>query len=297
MGEWNPGYGYIPGDLITFLGITYYCILYIPGANYPPSSPNVWLIIADKGATGSTGDIGDTGSTGPSGSVGPALFTFTTLVPTSIRFPTPTSVLLYSNYYGFKRANIVESYPSAFLTFRVTQRQEKVIGFIPSSEFSNADYHAKYGFHYDTTTSNYYIYEQTNVGAPINYSSNDIFTITIANNTASYFHNGSNVYQSTGVPVDTYVGNCSLFTVGDIIDQISYGYIANPQNGATGATGPAGEAGPGAAGPVHGEGRAVRRALAAEGRGRAVQAHAARRCRRRRRRQGAEDTAPVQAGE
>jgi hypothetical protein len=57
------------GDIVTYLGQTYYCILQSGSYEYPADTTK-WTLLAASGSSGDTGPQGDTGTTGATGSTG-----------------------------------------------------------------------------------------------------------------------------------------------------------------------------------------------------------------------------------
>lgn len=68
-GAYDNGADYEIGDLVTYLGSTYYRLVG-PNPGYPPTNPDYWKIIAAKG---DQGDIGPEGPEGPEGPMGASI--------------------------------------------------------------------------------------------------------------------------------------------------------------------------------------------------------------------------------
>jgi len=66
IGTYDNGADYEIGDLVTYLGSTYYRLLG-PNPGYPPTDPTYWKLIAAKGDQGDEGPEGPEGPTGPAG--------------------------------------------------------------------------------------------------------------------------------------------------------------------------------------------------------------------------------------
>lgn len=68
-GAWSGSLTYIPGDLVTYQGSTYYTLTGATGSSVPGAS-GAWTVVASKGATGSTGPQGIQGIQGEIGPQG-----------------------------------------------------------------------------------------------------------------------------------------------------------------------------------------------------------------------------------
>lgn len=70
QGEWDIATDYLAGDLVEYLGSTYYAPVNIAHGANPAAGGTAWELVAQRGATGLEGDEGDVGPTGPMGPAG-----------------------------------------------------------------------------------------------------------------------------------------------------------------------------------------------------------------------------------
>ena len=188
------------------------------------------------GPTGVSGKDGNKGDIGPKGNDGAGMFNFVSSYP-DIEFPASNSILKTNNNYIPSIVTTVEKYRVLVFTFEApVNASNTIIGlnrmnpslFCHSVQFLSKTMNI-------ILNGNDTVYEkQLN---NLTYSSGDMFSFIVEETKLTVTNNGIVLYEGKNYyPTDFFKAAFRISTVGQLIKNISFGYVS------TGLTGPSGVA-------------------------------------------------------
>jgi len=214
-----------------------------------PTGPTGPGLTGPTGYTGLTGPTGPTGPglTGPTGIDGPALFNLTTSSP-DLDIVLSNNIVKVSGSVGPSEANITEVYPynGTIITFTIPTppASGSQIDVWLTNNIASPGTNLTYGFNFDYSSGNRVSYWYNNAVLPTiigSYVANDVFTIAITAYNACWYQNGVNVATQPLVSgTASLQPNFALYTVGEEVSDISYGFLVSGVTGPTGSYVPSG---------------------------------------------------------
>jgi len=179
---------------------------------------------------------------GMSGSKGPALFT---LVPANT-----DSVLLTSNSIqktsgtngSQSKTTTLESYPyqNTFVTAILSSASNGQRDIVLSTSASGGTYTYGLSFQGGSVLA-YYNNAGPNPLAPTQtYTANDRFTVAATTTGVFYYKNGVQIYSNALLNTSALYATLNIYTIGDGLNNIAFGYIETGPTGVTGTTGATG---------------------------------------------------------